>query len=61
MEKYYYLSKQIFNSWVRDLESAYIEQESTPSQQVLDSIIEYSMVEEVYSKTLDAKIRICLN
>lgn len=60
MDKYYYLSKQIFNSWVEDLESGYLEQES-PSQTVIDAIIDYSMMEEVYSETLDDKISICLN
>lgn len=60
MDKYYYLSKQIFNSWVEDLESGYLEQAS-PSQSVIDAIIDYSMMEEVYSETLDGKISICLN
>lgn len=60
MEQNYIFSEQIFNDWVKDLEVACLEN-SYPSQQVLDTIIDYSMTEEIFSKTLNANIFICLN
>ncbi len=49
-----------FNEWEKDLEVAPLEME-TPSKDVLNAIIDYSMVVDFFSKTLDERISICLN
>lgn len=49
-----------FNEWEKDLEVASLEIE-TPSKDVLDAIIDYSMIVDFFSKTLNERISICLN
>ncbi len=49
-----------FNEWEKDLEVASLQIE-TPSKDVLDAIIDYSMIVDFFSKTLNERISICLN
>lgn len=49
-----------FNEWEKDLEVASLGIE-TPSKDVLDAIIDYSMIVDFFSKTLNERISICLN
>ncbi len=61
MEKFYYLSEAILNSWQLDLEVQQSLQE--PSQKVLDNILNYAHATEVelYSKLLQKSIHLSVN
>ncbi|MBR1769872.1 MAG: hypothetical protein IJ748_05370 [Bacteroidales bacterium] len=56
MEEYY----NFFNEWEKDLELASL-QEETPSRDVLEAIIDYSMMVDFFSPSLNEKISVCLN
>ena len=59
MEKYFYLSNSLLLFWETDLETE--EKNITPSQQVLDAIIDYSLISRFHSPILDKDIEINLN
>lgn len=56
MEKYY----DFFVTWEKDLAKATDEKE-TPSKDVLNAIVDYSMTMDVFSTSLNERISICLN
>ncbi|MCH3924816.1 MAG: hypothetical protein LKE30_07865 [Bacteroidales bacterium] len=62
MEKYYYFYEQL-KEWENDLDSEIREEnnDSYPSDDVINALIEYSLQTEVHSKTLDENIKINLN
>lgn len=56
MEKYY----DFLITWEKDLAKATDEKE-TPSKDVLNAIVDYSMTMDVFSTSLNERISICLN
>lgn len=62
MKKYYYFYEQL-KEWENDLYSELTEENknSYPSDDVINTLIEYSLQTEVHSKTLDENIKINLN
>ncbi|MGP1515067.1 MAG: hypothetical protein ACTTJH_03830 [Bacteroidales bacterium] len=57
MEKFYIFSE--LTMWENDLLMA--EMEENPSRNVIDTIIDYSMEKEFYSKSLGKSIAISIN
>ncbi|MBP3254455.1 MAG: hypothetical protein IJ250_00895 [Bacteroidales bacterium] len=54
MEKYYYLSKTLISFWEQDLDLAL--KDSSPSEDVIDAIMDYALATEIYSPTLQKTI-----
>ncbi|MBO6118709.1 MAG: hypothetical protein J6P44_09220 [Bacteroidales bacterium] len=59
MENFYILSDSILTIWQQDLDIA--ENKITPSQEVIDAILDYATSKEVYSPTLKKYITISIN
>jgi hypothetical protein len=60
MTNYYYFLEQI-ESWEADLESEMASNKVSPSEEIINNIINYSMIVDVHSNTLNENISISLN